>query len=103
MIYMTISVDIYPGKQKEAEACFQKIATYMRENTAEVSYQIVRNISGPTRKVHVFASYESIADWDASRAKRSADPNWHAIAAEVVQVVDLHNAEVNFYDVLAQA
>jgi len=103
MIYMTISVDLYPGKLSEAEVCFQRIATYMKENTSEINYQIVRNITGPTRKVHVFASYESIADWDLSQSKRHIDPNWQAIAAEVVKFVDLHNAEVNFYEVLAQA
>jgi len=103
MIYLTITVDIFPNKTGEAQALFQRVADYMRENTQELTYHIVRNISGPVRRIHVFATYASIADWDAARAKRAADPKWRALAAEVVQVVDLHNAEVNFYDVLAQS
>lgn len=103
MIYFTISAEILPDKGAEAQAMFQRVAQYMRDNTAEVTYHIGRNISGSTRRVHVFATYESIADWDTSRAKRAGDPQWQEIAGALRSVVDLHNAEVHFYDVLAQA
>ncbi|MCE7983206.1 MAG: hypothetical protein DYG89_18690 [Caldilinea sp. CFX5] len=43
----------------------------------------LRYISGPTRKVHVFASDESITDWGTAQAKRSVGSNWHAYSSAI--------------------
>ncbi|MEZ4620258.1 MAG: hypothetical protein R2867_32780 [Caldilineaceae bacterium] len=103
MIYLQITAKVFPQKMAELQGVLQEVVVYMCKETPEVTYDLIRNINGNAGYIHTLATYHSMADWEAARAKRATDAKWQTILTKLRELVDLGNAETNFYELIARS
>lgn len=103
MIYLQITVKVFPQKMTELQGVLEEVTAYMCKETPEVTYDVLRNYHGIRGYVHVLATYHSMADMEAARDKRATDAKWQTISAKLRQLVDLENAETTFYELIARS
>jgi len=59
-----------------------KVATYITENLG-TQIQVLRNVGGPVNQVHWIATYESLAEYEASMKKIENDEGYQGLLGEL--------------------
>ena len=82
MITVVRTYIIQQGKHQEAIEKATKAAAHANE-TYPAQARVVRNINGPDNQLHYVVDWESLAMWEASKAKGTEDAKLLALFAEL--------------------
>lgn len=80
MITIVRTIEITPGKEKEATEIARKQGQYINDHYAKT--QVMRNIGGQLNQLHWVVNYESLVAMEAFRKKITADADFQVLIAK---------------------
>jgi hypothetical protein len=81
MLLATASFRIAPGKNGPALEYLHKVVKHIKSVTG-TDYRVLSRLVGPAGHVVLSAEHKDAKEWDASRAKISADKAWQKMVTD---------------------
>ncbi len=97
MIHQVSSINMMPGKDKEAEQVMVKIAAIVNQKYPASNSHIVRNLDGKGNQIHI------IDTWEVARDAVESDPTWQALIQEGAGLFDENSIERHFYQIVSES
>ena len=101
MIMLFRTLDVQPGKMKEATAWAAKMLAYYKE-FAPGQRSFVRNITGNLHQLHYVSYFESLAvlEETKNKARANQDPKHQELMAERETIFFIATATDSLYETL---
>ena len=96
MIYRVRTLTVIPEKKKAYQELIVRAATHLSEQYAGVQVEILENIAGSLRQLHMVTRCDSLAALEAYEKDRQTDADWQALIneAEVLQATTDSNDQL---------
>ena len=86
MIYRVRTINLDLGKTTEAKQLTTKAATYISRNYADITVEVLENVTGSLHQIHMVTRCNSLGALEAYEEKRQTDPKWQALLEEWEQL-----------------
>lgn len=101
MIHQVGSVNILPGKEREAEQLLLKFAALVNQINPGANAQVLRNLDGKRNQIHLIDTWESVGIWEGARDKTESDPAFQSLMQAGAEVFDWNSLERHFYQIVS--
>lgn len=82
MIVRTRTLTVLPEKAEAYRALLIRAATYLSEQYAEIQVEILENVAGSRRQLHMVTRCDSLAALERYEKERKDDADWLALIEE---------------------
>lgn len=100
MIYRARTVTVTFEKAEAMRSLLVRGAAYVGEHYAGIQVEILENVAGPRRELHMVTRCESLAALERYEAERRDDAGWLAWLAEAQALQGSVDASDHLYRVL---
>ena len=83
MIYRVRTISLVPEKAGAVRDVATRAAAYVNTHYSEISVEVLENVTGPLRVIHMVTCCPSLAALESYEEMRKSDQGWLDLVAEV--------------------